>query len=178
MWIIKFITLSLIFGGTSFIGILISKKYENRLKELQNIKSSLHLLEVKIKFTYDSLPKLFREIEMKYVENIGKIFGLASEKMEVVTPEKAWEEAINESSTNLTQKDKDILKDLGKLLGQTDVEGQISQIKLVSNFLDIQIEEANKEKMKNQKLYRTLRNGSGSCYSYNISLEASYFLIN
>lgn len=178
MWIIKFITLSLIFGGTSFIGILISKKYENRLKELQNIKSSLHLLEVKIKFTYDSLPKLFREIEMKYVENIGKIFGLASEKMEVITPEKAWEEAINESSTNLTQKDKDILKDLGKLLGQTDVEGQISQIKLVSNFLDIQIEEANKEKMKNQKLYRTLRNGGRSCYSYNISLEASYFLIN
>ena len=148
MWIIKFITLGLIFGGTSFIGILISKKYENRLKELQNIKSALHLLEVKIKFTYDALPKLFREIEMKFSENIGKIFGLASEKMEVITPEKAWEEAINESSTNLTQKDKEILKDLGKLLGQTDIEGQISQIKLVSNFLDIQIEEANKEKMK------------------------------
>ena len=173
MWIIKFITLGLIFFGTSFIGILISKKYENRLKELQNIKSALHLLEVKIKFTYDALPKLFREIEMKFSENIGKIFGLASEKMEVVTPEKAWEEAINELSTNLTQKDKDILKDLGKLLGQTDIEGQISQIKLVSNFLDIQIEEANKEKMKNQKLYRTLRNGGGSCYSYNISLETS-----
>lgn len=175
MWIIKFITLGLIFGGTSFIGILISKKYENRLKELQNIKSALHLLEVKIKFTYDALPKLFREIEMKFSENIGKIFGLASEKMEVITPEKAWEEAINESSTNLTQKDKEILKDLGKLLGQTDIEGQISQIKLVSNFLDIQIEEANKEKMKNQKLYRTLRNGSRSCHSYNISLETSFF---
>ena len=134
----------------------------------------MHLLEVKIKFTFDSLPKLFREIEMKYAENIGKIFGLASEKMEVVTPEKAWEEAINELSTNLTQKDKDILKDLGKLLGQTDIDGQISQIKLVSNFLDIQIEEANKEKMKNQKLYRTLRNGGGSCYSYNIGLESRY----
>ena len=175
MWILKFITLILIFFGTSFIGILISKKYENRLKELQEIKNALHLLEVKIKFTYDSLPKLFREIEMKFTENIGKIFGLASEKMEINTSEKAWEEAINESSTNLTQKDKDILKDLGKLLGQTDVEGQISQIKLVSNFLDIQIEEANKEKMKNQKLYRTLRNGSGSSYSYNISLETSFF---
>jgi stage III sporulation protein AB len=74
----------------------------------------------------------------------------------------------------LTQKDKDILKDLGKLLGQTDIDGQISQIKLVSNFLDIQIEEANKEKMKNQKLYRTLRNGGRSCYSYNISLKNSY----
>ena len=40
MWVIKYITLTLIFGGTSFIGILIAKKYSNRLKELQEIKKA------------------------------------------------------------------------------------------------------------------------------------------
>ena len=43
MWFIKFITLLLIFGGTSFIGILVAKKYENRLKELQEIKNILYI---------------------------------------------------------------------------------------------------------------------------------------
>lgn len=170
MWIMKFIILSLIFGGTSCIGILLSKKYTNRLKELQEMKSALHNLEVKIKFTYDTLPNIFREIEHKFTENVGKIFGVAAEKMEIYTPEKAWVEAINKSTTNFNEKDKEILKDLAKLLGKTNIEGQISQIKLVSNFLDIQIENANKEKEKNEKLYRTLRYGCRFSHSYSTCL--------
>lgn len=35
MEILKYIILFFIFGTTSFIGILISKKYSNRVKELQ-----------------------------------------------------------------------------------------------------------------------------------------------
>ena len=54
------------------------------------------------------------------------------------------------------QEDKDVLKKLGKLLGQTDVEGQISEIEMTQNFLDIQIEQAEEEKKKNQKMYKTL----------------------
>ena len=40
--------------------------------------------------------------------------------------------------------------------GQTDVEGQIREISLTSNFIDIQIEKAEDECKKNEKLYRTL----------------------
>ena len=175
MGVIKFITLILIFGGTSCIGILVAQKYVNRLKELQEIKSALHMLEVKIKFTYDPIPKIFREIENKFSESISKIFGIAAEKMENMPASEAWEEGIKLSSTNLTSKDKDILKDLGKLLGQTDVEGQISQIKLISDFLDLQISEANIERQKNQKLYRTLRHGSRTGYCNYISVNINYY---
>ena len=44
-------------------------------------------------------------------------------------------------------------KNLGRLLGKTDIEGQISEIKLVNNFLDIQIKDAEEEKNKNEKMY-------------------------
>ena len=47
-------------------------------------------------------------------------------------------------------------RNLGRLLGKTDIEGQISEIKLVNNFLDIQIKDAEEEKNKNEKMYRTL----------------------
>ena len=68
----------------------------------------------------------------------------------------AWNESIDTVNSNMNIEDKTILKSLGKLLGKTDIEGQISEIKLVSSFLDTQIELAEKEKEKNEKMYKTL----------------------
>ena len=68
----------------------------------------------------------------------------------------AWEKSIDSSNIMLLQDDKEALKSLGKLLGKTDIEGQISQIRLVNNFLDIQIEEATESKNKNEKMYKKL----------------------
>ena len=45
---------------------------------------------------------------------------------------------------------------MGKMLGQSDVDGQISQIEITEEFLNRQIEEAEKEKMKNEKLFQKL----------------------
>ena len=174
MWVLKFITLILIFGGTSFIGILVSKRYENRLRELEKLKSAIHMLEVKIKFTYDTIPKIFREIEVKVDGNIGRIFGLAQEKMNNFSLERSWNEAIEDSNCFLLSKDKEILKDLGKTLGQTDVEGQLNQINLIYDFLDVQIKDAVLEKQKNEKLYKTLRNGGRACYCNYIGLIAIF----
>ena len=42
------------------------------------------------------------------------------------------------------------------MLGKTDIEGQLNQVELTTNFLDEQIKLAEKEKIKNEKLYRTL----------------------
>ena len=67
-----------------------------------------------------------------------------------------WENCIQDADISINQEDKDILKRLGKLLGQTDVEGQVSEIEVTENFLNMQIEKAEEEKKKNQKLYKTL----------------------
>ena len=45
---------------------------------------------------------------------------------------------------------------MGKMLGQSDIDGQISQIEVTEEFLNRQIEEAEKEKTKNEKLYQKL----------------------
>ena len=42
------------------------------------------------------------------------------------------------------------------MLGKTDVEGQLSEIKLNMNFLDTQIMNAEEYCKKNEKMYRTL----------------------
>ena len=67
-----------------------------------------------------------------------------------------WTNCIQEADISINQEDKNVLKKLGKLLGQTDVEGQISEIEVTQNFLDMQIEKAEEAKKKNQKMYKTL----------------------
>ena len=68
----------------------------------------------------------------------------------------AWANAFTDVPNNLTKEDITILSNLGRLLGQTDVEGQISEIEVVVQFLDTQLEQAKQEKIRNEKMYRTL----------------------
>ena len=156
MIFIKTFILLLIFIGSLNAGKIIAKKYSNRVQELRDMKNALNMFLTKIKFTYEAVPVSFNEIGNNINGNIGKIFRLASENMKEKSAGAAWEEVVDKTQTSLTNEDKDIIKGLGKLLGKTDLDGQVSEIKLVQNFLNTQIEIAEKEKEKNEKLYRTL----------------------
>ena len=70
--------------------------------------------------------------------------------------DEAWKLALDIRVLNINSEDLNILKDFSKLLGKTDVQGQISQIELTSNFLDEQIEKAERERQKNESMYRKL----------------------
>ena len=156
MIFIKTFILLLIFIGSLNAGKIIAKKYSNRVQELRDMKNALNMFLTKIKFTCEAVPVSFNEIGNNINGNIGKIFRTASENMKEKSAGDAWEEVVDKTQTSLTNDDKDIIKGLGKLLGKTDLDGQVSEIKLVQNFLTTQIELAEKEKEKNEKLYRTL----------------------
>ena len=153
MQIIKYIMLFLIFISANLIGKFLAKKYIDRLQELEEMKNALNIFKSKIKFTYEPIPEIFEEIANNSNPNISQIFKSSKEKMENLSAEEAWIEAIEESQNNLTKEDKNTLKMLSKLLGQTDVTGQISQIEITENFLETQIKQAQEEKQKNEKLY-------------------------
>ena len=148
--------LFLVLITSSLIGKSIAKKYGNRLKELEEMKTALNIFKSKINYTYSPIPEIFEELSVKIKGNIGNIFKKSREKMENSTASVAWEEAIEEVSSNLNKDDKYTLKTVSKLLGQTDLEGQKSQIDITQKFLEEQIKEANEQKQKNEKLYSKL----------------------
>lgn len=156
MQLIKYFILFLILILATMIGRFLSKKYVYRLEELEDIKNALNILKSKIKFTYEPIPEIFEEISKTSSRNISELFKTAKIKMNDLTANEAWEEAVGESQNNLKKEDKDVLKTLSKLLGQTDAEGQISQIEITENFLESKIQEAMEEKKKNEKLYTRL----------------------
>ena len=156
MILIKYIFLGLILIGTSYVGVLMSKKYSNRLRDLKEMRKALNFFEEKIKFTYEPIPDVFEEISSKVKENIGEIFNTSSNLMQSKSAGEAWEFAVDNSNNNFTKEDKDIIKGLAKMLGKTDIDGQVSEIRLTNKFIDVQIKDAKKEKTKNEKLYKTL----------------------
>lgn len=156
MMIIKLVLLFIVFLSCSYIGKIISGQYKKRVEELKEMKKSFIAVETKMKYTYEVLPEIFKEISVGLNENIKNIYENASLLMEEETAKEAWMKALQSSKTNMTKEDIEIIKGFGKLLGKTDLEGQVSQIELTSEFLETQIEKAEKELMKNEKLYKTL----------------------
>lgn len=157
MVVVKFLILTLVFVASLSIGVLIAKKYVNREKELKDMKNALNIFETKIKFTYASVPEIFEDISKQFKGKVvGQIFEKACILMKDRPAGEAWKEGIEQVEANMTTDDKTILINLGKLLGKTDVEGQISEIELVTNFLDTQIKLAEIDRGKNEKLYKTL----------------------
>ena len=163
MGIIKSLFLIAIFGLAVYVGNSQASKYINRLKELISIKSALNIFENKIKFTQSPLEEIFKNIAENCSEkNIKNIFEqLVIDINKNINLHKSWLDTINSKETNLNDEDKKILIDMGKILGSTDVDGQVSNIKITSSFIDRQIEKAEQEKEKNVKMFRTLGIVSG-----------------
>ena len=72
---IKYILLICIFGLSTAIGIAISKNYENRVVELKEFKNILNIMKTKIKFTYEPLAEIFKQISNNNETDVERIFG-------------------------------------------------------------------------------------------------------
>lgn len=120
MIIIKYIFLGTIFASSCFIGILISKKYKSRVMELKQFKDATNILEAKIKFTYEPLGDIFKEISsiIGSESKINKIFEDTSVNMKNISVRESWEKAIDKSKNelNLNNEDINLIKGLGKML--------------------------------------------------------------
>jgi len=156
MLIIKYTIIFLIFSISFYLGELISKKYTLRLNELKDIKNALNIIESKIKFTYEPLPEIFMQTSKMVSKNISEIFQKASNNMKINDAEEAWNRSLEQTVTNLNKEDIENIKNLGKMLGKIDKEGQISRVELTKTFIEMQIEKARVEEEKNAKLYKTL----------------------
>lgn len=120
------------------------------------MKRALNFFETKIEYTHEPLQDIFIDISNTLKKEIGTIFKVAGIKMKEKSAKEAWEYSIDISQTALNEDDLNIIKDFGKTLGQTDLQGQLSKTKLTLQFLEKQIEESQFEENKNKKLYKTL----------------------
>lgn len=154
MTLLKNIILVVILLLSSYIGIIKSKTFDNRVIELKKIQNSLAMLKSKIEFTYEPLKNIFIEISNIIYKNNENIFLSTVQKDKELYI--AWTESIEEIQNDLNFEDKEIMRMMGKLLGKTDVKGQVNEIVLTESLIQKQIEKAEFERNKNVKLYKTM----------------------
>lgn len=154
MSLIKSINLIFIFITSAYIGIIKSKTYEIRVVELNKFRNALVMFKTKIEFTYEPIKNIFEEISKIIYLDEKNIFKFTIESDEEIN--EAWSNSADRLSNVFNKEDIDVIKMLGKLLGKTDIEGQVSEILLTQNLIERQIEKAENEKTKNSKLYKTM----------------------
>lgn len=156
MQVVKCIILFIIFILSNLIGKFIASKFRYRVEELHDMKTALSMFKTKIKFTYEPIPKVFEDISKVLNTKVSCIFKIAKCEMDKMNAGQAWQYAVDNTKNYLNDDDKRVAKIMSKMLGQSDVEGQISQIEVTEKFLDKQIKEAENEKNKNEKMFQKL----------------------
>ena len=116
MQFIKYCMLFIVFIASVLIGKYISQKYKFRVDELEEIKNALNIFKTKIKFTYEPIPEIFKQIAENSNKNVSKLFNNVVEKMQENSAGIAFEQAVDEYVGNLNIEDKQAIKTLAKLL--------------------------------------------------------------
>lgn len=169
MSLIKIVILALIIILTTKIGIEKASTYTVRLEELNKFKESLCFLKTKIEFTYEPLNEIFKEISSLVYENKENIYKeLISKSIDDGSDNSlflSWQNATKTILNSVKNEDLIIIRNFGKLLGKTDKQGQISEIELTKTLIEKQIKNAEEEKIKNEKLYKSMGivTGLGIC---------------
>lgn len=146
-----------------FICFILGNKKANSFKEremeLKNIKDAFQIFINKIEYTYSPIAEIFEEISKIVYQDKSNIFQdtinlLKENRQKSIS--NCFYEAVEKSTNFFHEDDKEIIKMLGRELGKTNKDGQISEIQVINNFLETQIGRAEEEKVKNVKLYKTL----------------------
>ena len=154
MIIIKFINLIGILLICIYLGNYKAKSYEIRTSELNKFQNALIMFKSKIEFTYEPIKNIFEDISKIIYEKEENIFlnSIRNEK-EISS---SWVNSTIKIKNGFNNEDKEIIKMLGKMLGKTDVKGQVNEIDLCISLVERQLKKAEKEKEKNVKLYKTM----------------------
>ena len=159
MEILRYFFLFGIVAGSTSIGFIISKGYYERLDELNAFNTLINILQNTIKFTKLPLKDIFEQIgNITIKTRVKNIFINCSQKIKDTTLENAWKQAIDEEMDylNMKNEDFDVIETLGNTLGKTDIDGQMNELNQFKERLNIQIKQAEEEKRKNSKMFKSL----------------------
>ena len=154
MIILKFLNLIGILLICIYLGNYKAKGYENRVTELNRFQNALIMFKSKIEFTFEPIKSIFEDISKIVYENKENIFFNSIKDIKNLS--KSWNNSTIEIKNGLNNEDKEIIKMFGKMLGKTDVKGQVNEIDLCISLIERQLKKAETEKEKNTKLYKTM----------------------
>lgn len=158
---IKTIGCLLILGASTVGGFLYGEIFKRRVKQLNELERSTNQLESEIEYTHTPLPEALYSVAQKSEPPISELFMKASKLLysnEVETVYEAFNMCVKDEKISLDLKPQDVnlILDLSKSLGESDIEGHKRIFSLTISNLKKSIKIAETEMKSNVKMYRYL----------------------
>ncbi|WP_291636585.1 stage III sporulation protein SpoIIIAB [Clostridium sp.] len=158
---IKIIACIVILGASTMAGFIYSERLKDRVFQLNEVQRAVYQLQNEITYVHALLPDAFKSIASKSKDPIKELFNKTSELLSDNEYENVYEamnSAMNsmKSKLSLNSDDINVILDLAKTLGESDIEGQNSIFTLIIANLKKQIIMSEEFMNKNIKMYRYL----------------------
>lgn len=145
--------------GCGGLGILKAQTYKQRLEELTDLQDMLGMIQTEMHYRKDPLPTVFGRISA-YKDNraMELLWDCSLTMKDSLDIKQCWENSMEYAyqGSSLKKEDLAIVQDLGLQLGKSDIQGQAAMFSMMKTKLEIQIQEALKEKETKGKMYRSL----------------------
>lgn len=150
----------LLLAGSTLSGVVLSKSCKLRVSQLASLLLALNMFENEIRFLSTRLAEAFLHIGEMAPGDVSGFFVRAAQFMqnEMLPANEAWQRSvdIHLPATALKPEDGEVIKEFGRMLGNTDMEGQIKNIRHARACIDVQHAKAQEERKRNESMYRGL----------------------
>ncbi|WP_425448605.1 stage III sporulation protein SpoIIIAB [Dethiothermospora halolimnae] len=161
MFLLKIIGSIIIIISSSLIGFLYGNRYSTRVKNLNHIQNCLQLVETEIIYRATPLPDALGQVYEKGNKNVSFIFKdiretlLKNKNMDISS---SFNHVLESSKDRLKfqEDDIEILRYLGRVIGTSDRLDQQKHLKVIMEQIIIQQREAQENRKKNEKMYKSL----------------------
>lgn len=150
----------LLVAGTTMFGRAYGNQYKERVEFLRDFQKRLEVLKNEIVFFKGVLQDSFQKAAAFQgpAQTLFAAMWDQLEEEEVADAAEAWERAceIVCKQISLTEEERETIKTLGQLLGNSDVEGQLSLMETMGGQVQMLEEKAEEARKKNQPLWQKI----------------------
>lgn len=144
---------------------MLAASYRQRVEHLRQLITFVQLMESEIHFARFTLPELIAKHEPQFHGLVKEFLVSLGENLRIQQGEHfstIWDYAlIVLEKYGLPQQVVSDFKDLGRILGVSDVNDQVKHLRLLSNRLEKALEVAEEEGEKHSKLWQYLAFSAG-----------------
>lgn len=151
----------LIVLASTLTGFVIAESLRKRLLQLKELQGALIQLQNEIFYTRTPLPEACSSVACKSKYPINKMFERVSDSLINNKSDSVYDAfistlSVEEEGLCVTKEDKEIILDLAKALGESDLEGHKKVFSLTEHNLKTVIQTLEGNVDKNIKMYRYL----------------------
>ena len=149
----------LLVGSAGTLGVLAAARLQRRVTALRAVLGALELAERELSFRLTPIPELFASLARRALPPAGLCFGRCLEALDRLGEAglgELWREAVAETLTDLSPRDRETLSALGEVLGRYDGAGQREALSLARAELSRALEGAEADRDCRGRMYAAL----------------------